>query len=144
MNMNKSRKNDQQRFIFLASALMAFLLFLSACGTGSTGTISSSNASAPTIIPSPSPTVNLVLHQQGTLNLQTFQQWIALMKQYGGNVSTYQQQYASDQQALNTATSNTAYQAALKKLQNHVSAIKLPTMKTEASNLQQQLQQVAT
>src|SRR5437879_5618542 len=131
MNMNTSRKNDQQRFIFLASALMAFLLFLSACGTSSTGTVPS-NASAPTTIPSPSPTVNPVLHQQGALNLQTFQQWIALMKQYGGNVNTYQQQYASDQQALNSATSNSAYQAALKKLQDHVNAIQLPTMKAEA------------
>src|SRR5438270_12016417 len=129
--MNKSRKIDQQRFTFLASVLMAFLLFLSACGTSSTGTIPSSNASAPTTIPSPSPTVNLVLHQQGTLNLQTFQQWIALMKQYGGNVDTYQQQYASDQQALNTATTDSAYQPALKKLQNHVNAIQIPTMKAE-------------
>src|SRR5436305_6407693 len=138
MNMNTSRKNDQQRFIFLSSALMAFLLFLSACGTGSTGT----NASAPTTIASP--TVNPVLHQQGALNLQTFQQWIALMKQYGGNVSTYQQQYASDQQALNIATTDSTYKAALKKLQNDVNAIKLPAMKTEATSLLQQLQQGAT
>ena len=144
MNMNKSRKYHQQRFTFLASALMAFLLFLSACGTGSTGTISSSNASAPTTSPSPSPTVNPALHQQGALNLQTLQQWITLMQKYGGNVSTYQQQYASDQQALSTATTDSTYQAALKKLQNHVNAIQIPTMKAEATSLQQQLQQGAT
>src|SRR6266567_2421757 len=113
--MNKSMQNHQQRFLVLVSALMAFLVFLSACGNNPANTTSSEHTSAPTAIPSP--TVDPALQRQGAMELQTFQQWIALMQQYGGNVNTYQQQYASDQQALNTVTSDTAYQAALKKIQ---------------------------
>ncbi len=77
------------------------------------------------------------------MQLQAFQQWIALMQQYNGNVTTYQQQYNSDQQALQTATSNAAYQKALQTLNAHVAAIQIPAMKAECNYLFNKLQQEA-
>jgi len=81
------------------------------------------------------------LQNEGDTQLQTFQQWIALMQQYNGSVTTYQQQYTSDQQALHAATSAAAYTKALQTLQAHVAAIQLPTMKAESASLFQKLQQ---
>jgi len=140
--MNKSMKNYRRHLLSLASTLLACLLFLSACGSNITGETSTARSGSPTAIPSP--TLSPLLQKQGAVELESFQQWITLMQQYGGNVSTYQQQYTGDQQALNSATSDAAYQAVLKRLQGHVSVIKLPAMKTEATALQQQLQQGAT
>jgi hypothetical protein len=88
--------------------------------------------------------VSVTLTQQGNLQLQTFQQWIALMKQYGGTVDQYQQQYSGDQQALTSASSDATFQAALSTLNGHVTAIKLPALKAEAYGLQQQLSQEST
>ena len=65
------------------------------------------------------------------------------MQQYGGSVSQYQQQYTSDQQALNVAASDTTYQTTLKTLNGHVSAVKLPALQAEATSLQQKLSQEA-
>ena len=73
------------------------------------------------------------------MQLEAFQQWIALMQQYGGKADRYQQQYTSDQQALNAATTDASYQSALQTLNGHVKAIKLPTLKTEALSLQSKL-----
>jgi lipoprotein-anchoring transpeptidase ErfK/SrfK len=140
--MNKSIKNYRRYTLSLASVLFACLLFFSACGTNISGQTSTTNAGSPTAIPSP--TITPELQKQGGAELQSFQQWITLMQQYSGNVDTYQQQYTADQQALNSATSNATYQAVLKRLQGHVIAIKLPAMKTEATSLQQQLQQGST
>ncbi|HLI06747.1 MAG TPA: L,D-transpeptidase family protein [Ktedonobacteraceae bacterium] len=94
-------------------------------------------------MPTPTPTVSSTLQDQGTMQLQAFQQWIALMQQYNGNVTTYQQQYNSDQQALQTATSNAAYQKALQTLNAHVAAIQIPAMKAECNYLFNKLQQEA-
>jgi len=81
------------------------------------------------------------MQNQGNTQLQAFQQWIALMQQYKGDVTTYQQQYNSDKQALQSATSNAAYKTALQTLNTHVATIQLPAMKTESNFLFQELQQ---
>lgn len=119
--------------------LLACTLLLSACSNpfvaGSPG--GTSAVSTPTLVPSP--TVTPALQQQGTIQLQAFQQWIALLQQYGGKASKYQQQYTNDQQALDAATTNETYQSALDTLNGHVKAIKLPALKAEATSLQNKL-----
>lgn len=117
------------------SVVMLCLLLLSACSTNSGSTASGTSTVVST------PTVDPTLKNQGDMQLYAFQQWIALMQQYNGDTSTFQQQYNADQQALNDATTGDAYKAALAKLNAHVEAIKIPTMKTEDQNLQHQLQQ---
>jgi hypothetical protein len=122
------------------SGLFLCLFLLSACSgvtTQSQGQSSTSSAASAT----PTPTLDRALQNQGNTELQTFQQWIALMQQYKGNVSTYQQQYASDQRSLQSSTSEAAYKIALATLRVHVAAIKLPVMKTESNYLFQELQQ---
>jgi hypothetical protein len=121
---------------FLLSLFMACGLLLSAC-SGSTTASASRTINTPT--PVPSPTVSPTLQQEGTAQLQAFQQWIALLQQYGGKADTYQQQYADDRQALAAATTDAAYQSALEKLNAHVKAIKIPALKTEATSLQNKL-----
>lgn len=81
------------------------------------------------------------MQSEGNTQLQSFQQWILLMQQNGGDVATYQQQYSSDQQALASATTAPTYTAAITTLKSHVQAIKIPAMKQECRSLQQQLQQ---
>src|SRR5271157_4626607 len=120
--------------VFL-SAIMLCLILLSACGSnaGNTGSSSSTAVSTPTIDPTSK--------NQGYMQLLAFQQWISLMQQYNGDITTFQQQFNADQQALNNARTEVAYKAALVKLNAHVDAIKIPAMKTESQNLQNQLQQ---
>ena len=95
-------------------SVLIFTLLLTACGTSTGSTVSST----PTAIPSP--TIDPTLTKQGDMELQAFQKWIALLKQYNGDISLYQQQYTGDQQALHTAQSDSAYKTALAKLQGHV------------------------
>jgi hypothetical protein len=119
----------------LFSALMLCLVLLSACSSnaGNTG------AGSPTAVSTP--TIDSTTKNQGDLQLLAFQQWISLMQQYNGNTTIYQQQFHTDQQALNNASTEGAYITALAKLNAHVAAIKIPAMKTESQNLQNQLQQ---
>ena len=125
----------------LIIGLMLSMVLLSACGT---------NASSRTTVQGEpttlnTPAVNDIMKGQGDTQLQTFQQWIDLLKQYKGDATTYQQQLQSDQQALQNAGSAQDYQNALNSLKNHVEAIKLPAMKAETGELQQQLtNEVAT
>ncbi len=126
----------------LLSALVLCLVLLSACGSLSNGGNRQSVSSTPTALPTPA--VDPTLQNQGTTELQTFQQWITLMQKYNGNTATFQQQYTSDQEALQNAKTSTAYNAALSTLKNHVQAIQIPAMKTEGQSLQQQLQQGVT
>lgn len=124
------------------SGLFLCIFLLSACSGAATSNTSTTTAdNRPT--PLPSPTIDRTLQNQGIAQLQTLQQWISLTQQYKGDITTYQQQYTSDQQALQAATSNTAYKFALTALNGHVAAIQLPAMKTESSYLYQQLQQDA-
>ena len=126
----------------LLSALVLCLVLLSACGSLSNGGNRQSVSSTPTALPTPA--VDPTLQNQGTTELQTFQQWITLMQKYNGNTATFQQQYTSDQEALQNAKTSTAYNAALSTLKNHVLGIQIPAMKTEGQSLQQQLQQGVT
>ncbi len=130
----KPHKQGIQQFLpVLISGLVACLLLLSACNSSNS---TSSSAALPTI--------DVTLKNQAEMQLQTFQQWVSLMKQYSGNTTTYQQQYNADQQALQNATTNAAYNTALTALNAHVNAIQLPAMKAESQNLQQQLKQQVT
>jgi len=130
--------NGRKLPTYLASALIILLaVILAACSTGA------GNVSSNTPTPASTPAINPTLQKQGSMELQTFQQWIALMQQYNGNVVSYQQQYATDQQGLQNAPDDAAYKKALAKVQAHVDAIKIPAMKTEASALLQQLQEGA-
>ena len=85
--------------------------------------------------------ISLTWQNAGEAELATFQQWIALMQQHGGKVTTYQRQYTDDQQALSHASSDEVYSAALKALQAHTRALELPAMRQQCVFLQQQLQQ---
>ena len=124
---------------FILSALiLGLIVLLTACGT----TTGNSVSSMPTAIPSP--TIDPTLTKQGDMELQAFQQWIALTRQYSGDITSYQQQYSSDQQALHSAQSDAAYKNAMARLQGHVDAIKIPAMKTESTALLQQLKQQVT
>jgi lipoprotein-anchoring transpeptidase ErfK/SrfK len=146
MNRQKELKKGnagQYLPVQLFSALALCLLLLSACSAWG-GNQQPVKVSTPTATPMPSPTVDPGLQNQGEMQLQAFQQWITLMKQYGGNVDSYQQQYNADQQALQSATTNAAYQTALTTLNAHVAAIKLPAMKAEDQHLYQQLEQQVT
>jgi L,D-transpeptidase catalytic domain len=120
------------------SGLLLCIFLLSACGQ----TVAQ-NAGLGTKNSIPTPVINASLQNQGDMQLQAFQQWISLMQHYKGDVTSYQQQYTSDQQALHNATSSTTYQTALKILNSHVSAIQIPAMKTESNSLFQNLQQDA-
>lgn len=134
----------QRSAALLFSLVLACTLLLNACSGSGLVSASSSHTAAPSPTLVPSPTVSPSLQQQGTAQLQAFQQWITLLQQYGGNVDTYQQQYTSDQQALNAANTDNAYQAALDTLNGHVATIKLPALKAEANGLQQKLSQEAS
>src|SRR5260370_25837703 len=123
--------NGRKLPTYLASALIILLaVLLAACSTGA-GNVPSNT---------PTPAINPTLQKQASMELQTFQQWMALMQQYNGNVVSYQQQYATDQQALQNAPDEAAYKKALAKVQAQVNAIKIPAMKKEANALLQQLQ----
>ena len=112
------------------SGLLLCIFLLSACGqtTPQNAGIAAKNSIS-------TPAIDASLQNEGDMQLQAFQQWISLMQHYKGDVTSYQQQYTSDQQALHTATSSTTYQAALKILNSHVSAIQIPAMKTESTSL---------
>ena len=122
----------------LLSAVLLCLFLLSACSGATTQSTTTTTAST-----SLTPTADLTLQNEGNAQLQTFQQWIALMQRYKGNITTYQQQYQSDQQALRTATSDAVYKTMLHTLHTHVEAIQIPAMKTESTFLLQKLQQDA-
>lgn len=138
-NLYQKAQRRHHLLVLLPGLLVFCMLLLSACGNTVTGSAASST---PTALPTP--TTDVTLHNQGNTQLQTFQQWISLMQKYNGSITTYRQQYTSDQQALQNAQTNTAYKAALATLNKHVQAIQIPAMKAEAQNLQQQLQQEVT
>src|SRR5437660_7432441 len=124
----------------LISGLLLCLLFLSACSASSSAVQSVPGTSTAV----PAPTIDPTLQNQGDIQLQTFQQWISLLQKYHGNITTYQQQYTGDQQALQSAKTSAAYKTALATLNKHVQAIQIPAMKVESQSLLQQLQQEVT
>lgn len=138
--IHKKQKQSfhQRTLLSLLACTVLGALLLGACSSP----IGGNAVSTPAIS---TPAVSATLHSQGDTQLQAFQQWIALFQQYGGDVTTYQQQYTGDQQALNSARTEATYGKALGTLQGHVKAIQLPAMKQEYTFLQQQLfQQVNT
>jgi lipoprotein-anchoring transpeptidase ErfK/SrfK len=124
--------------------LLLCLVLLSACG-GAALTIKSQTRSQvhskPT--PKPTPAISPALTGQGSAQLQTFQHWITLLQLYEGNATTYVQEYQSDQQALQMAHNNAAYQKVLNALNAQIAAIQLPAVQTESEYLFQELKQVA-
>ncbi len=124
------------------SGLLLCLFLLSAC-SGATISDQSQDSTILAASATPTPVVDRSLQNEGNTELQAYQQWIALMSKYNGDVTTYQAHYSSDQQALRSATSTSAYKTALAALRAHVAAIQLPAMKTESNFLFQELQQDA-
>ena len=138
MQYQQKRSDDASRRylpLYFFGSLILCLVLLSACGSSGatpTGTIPTAT---------PTPIVDRATQHQADAQLQTFQQWIGLMQQYGGQITAYQQQYNTDAQALHNAQTHTAFTAALTTLNGNVEAIKMPAMKAEEIHLQQQLQQ---
>lgn len=118
--------------------LLACLFVLNACGS------SHNSQSIKKARDHAQAAVTTSLRQQGQVQLRTFEQWIALMRQFQGNASSYQRDYTSDERALNSAASDAAYRTAMNTLTKHVNSIKIAALKTEAENLQQQLSQQYT
>jgi L,D-transpeptidase catalytic domain len=139
-HQQKHKKHYRLSALFI-SGLALGLLLLSACSPSNNGAGASAT---PTSTFLPTPTVDASLQNQGDMQLQTFQQWITLLQQYGGDTTSYQQQYTTDQQALQNAKTDAVYKTTLTTLNTHVEAIKLPAMKVEAQHLLQQLQQQTT
>jgi lipoprotein-anchoring transpeptidase ErfK/SrfK len=132
----------QRLTVFCTLLAVCFPLLLCACDPG--GQAEKALLAGRTPAPLPSPAISLSLQEQGTLQIQAFEEWISLMQRYGGSVGRYQQQDVSDQRALHTASGERAYLSALATLNRHVAAIKLPALRTEALSLQQQLAQQAS
>ncbi|GCF10034.1 L,D-transpeptidase [Dictyobacter arantiisoli] len=121
---------------------LTLCLLLSACQLpGQTSAPTSSSQQPQASSTSAAPAISDSLKSQGSMELQTFQQWITQIKTYEGQTDSYQQQYLSDQHALQTARTVSSYQSALAQTRAHVTAIQLPAAKVEESRLQQQLQQ---
>ncbi|GAC1434110.1 MAG: hypothetical protein PVS3B3_06900 [Ktedonobacteraceae bacterium] len=131
--------HSRRKPTFVMSLFFLCLLLLSACSFPGNGSVTASRPDVPTAISTP--TIDTTLSNQGNTQLKVFQQWITLMKQYGGDTTSYQQQYDTDQQALQQVKTDTAYKGALTTLNGHVTTIQLPAMKAESSHLQQQLKQ---
>lgn len=88
--------------------------------------------------------VSTLLQEQSKLQMETLQQWVALMQQYHGDTTSYQKDVLSDQKALHAAQTDSAYQQVLDKLNQQVKNIELPALKNEASTLEKQLAQEST
>ncbi len=123
--------------------LMAYLIIgvfvgilLSACSTNAD--VRANQGTTPT--PVPTPTINMTIVNESNMQLQTFQQWIALLQQYNGDVTTYQKQYDDAKQALHDAHTEKAYNDTLTTLSSQINAIKLPALKAEANTLHQTLE----
>jgi len=141
MKTQKSYTSNAQKYLstLILSGLVLTLLLLSACSSANSSVNAAGNSGQTGAIAIP--TIDQTLKNQGDTQLQSFQQWIGLVKQYGGDTTTYQQQYDADQQALQKATTTTAYKNALNTLNTQVAAIQIPAMKIEDQKLQQQLKQ---
>ncbi|GHO42929.1 L,D-transpeptidase [Ktedonospora formicarum] len=108
------------------------LLLLSACSGQQTFNETSGTSVA-------TPAIDNTLKNQGDTKLQAFQQWIALIKQSGGETQKYDQQYTTSLQALTNAKTANDYQNALKTLTTQINDIQLPALQAESKSLQQTL-----
>ena len=135
-NKLKSMHRPQASILLSVCALTLCLLF-SGCQLPGNNATTKTNTQVP--ISATNPATTIMLKDQGQMQLQTFQQWMSVIKQNGGDTTSYQQQYTTDQQALQNAKTNDEYNKALATVTMHVEAIQLPAMKTEAQYLQQKL-----
>ncbi|GCE28677.1 hypothetical protein KDA_41610 [Dictyobacter alpinus] len=137
-----STSSIQRQLLSYILGGLALCLVLSGCQVPGIAATNSKASPAPT--PTPKPAITTGMQQQGTQELQTLEQWIGSMKQYGGQTDTYQQQYNSDKQALANATTASSYKSALDTTRSHVENIKLPAIKVQQQSTQQQLQKMAS
>lgn len=138
---SKTRLTIHQQLIVSLIIGVVVVFLLSACDSNAGTNVKQSSAPASTA----TSTINVATTHQGDMQLQTFQQWIALMQLYKGDVTNYQKQYNEDQQALRNAHTITAYNNTLTTLSTQINAIKLPALKTEADTLHQTLKdQIST
>ncbi|HEX4715967.1 MAG TPA: hypothetical protein VH164_13665, partial [Ktedonobacteraceae bacterium] len=100
------KRADFQRLSISAVLITGCLLLLSSCNGATT---TANNVKSARVVLAAK--VDASLRTQGLAQLETLQQWAALMQQYNGNASTYQQELISDQQALRVAQTESAYQA---------------------------------
>lgn len=136
------KRADFQRLSISAVLITGCLLLLSSCnGMSGTATTTANNVKSARVVLAAK--VDASLRTQGLAQLETLQQWAALMQQYNGNASTYQQELISDQQALRVAQTESAYQAVLQTLDQQVQSIKMPALKNEATNQEHLLMQQA-
>src|SRR5436853_3059769 len=109
MKYQQQHKKHSVRYhlsAFFISGLALCLLLLSACSPSSGGT---GISATPTSTLLPTPSIDASLQNQGETQLQTFQQWITLLQQYGGETAPYQQEYNADQHALQNTKTSAAY-----------------------------------
>jgi len=131
------RGRRKTRLSLIAPLLIGCLLLCSACNDVK-GTETSSRAryrAGPVV------TISALLKTQGLMQLETFQQWIALMQLYQGPIGPYQQELTGTRQALRTARTDSAYHVALQTLTEQVRSIKIPALKAEFTSLDHQLAQ---
>ena len=73
--------------------------------------------------------------------LNTFQTDIQQLKTYGGNISSYQQQYNTDRALMNKATGINDYTAFSKQINNDIASMQFDLVKNEAAYLINQFHQ---
>src|SRR5437588_13073587 len=94
LSNTRTRRHRLSKLVLSGLVLCMFLLGACSNAAGNGNTIGSSNT--PGAQPT-TPAIATSLHNQGDMQLQTFQKWIALMQKYKGDITKYQQQYTSDQ-----------------------------------------------
>src|SRR5579883_769924 len=117
-DLSLSQASRRARQSFLVPLLIGCLLVCSACSDlKGTKTV---NINGPQRRAAPVVNISALLKAQGQMQLETLQQWIALMQRYQGPSDVYQQELASARQALGTARNARAYQIALQTLTGQV------------------------
>jgi lipoprotein-anchoring transpeptidase ErfK/SrfK len=140
---SSTRSQTRSRRLSVATVLLTGCLFLlSSCsGVGSSSPANGDTHNGSVAYRAMS--VSALLQEQGVMELEALQQWVALMRQYKGNDNTYQQELSKDQKALDAAHTDSAYQQVLRRLDQQVKDIEIPALKSEASDLEKQLAQQA-
>lgn len=80
----------------------------------------------------------------GQAKLNQFNQDIQLIKQYGGDISTYQQHFEADQQSLKNARSLSDFLHVSSQIDADVASIQIPLTKAQAYSLLNQFHQEVT
>lgn len=131
------RTYERSSVVVTCIGLVLGMLLLNACSADLSGT----HAHSASLERSSSATLSTAVRDEGVAALATFQQWMMLMQQSGGNIASYQREYTQDQQALAHASIGVVYTSVLHTLQAQTRALALPAMRQECIYLQQELQQ---